>query len=182
VQVCPTGIDIRQGLQYECIGCGLCVDACDTVMDRMQKPRGLIRYATENGMAQGWTGAQVFRRVFRPRVLVYGCVLLALCTGLLASLVVRVPLKVDVVRDRGSLARIVEGGRLENVYRLQIMNATERPSAIASRPAGWKDWAWPRTTVSTPLRLPPPSPVGSRCACKCRPRRPLRGRTLCTST
>jgi cytochrome c oxidase accessory protein FixG len=126
VQVCPTGIDIRQGLQYECIGCGLCVDACDTVMDRMQKPRGLIRYATENGMAQGWTGAQVFRRVFRPRVLVYGCVLLALCTGLLASLVVRVPLKVDVVRDRGSLARIVEGGRLENVYRLQIMNATEK--------------------------------------------------------
>ncbi|VTU22007.1 Putative electron transport protein YccM [Variovorax sp. PBL-E5] len=127
VQVCPVGIDIRQGLQYECIGCGLCVDACNTVMDRMAQPHGLIRYATENGMKKGWTAAQVLRRVLRPRVLVYGFVLLALAIGLLASLVVRMPLKVDVVRDRGSLARLVEGGRLENVYRLQIMNATERP-------------------------------------------------------
>jgi cytochrome c oxidase accessory protein FixG len=127
VQVCPVGIDIRQGLQYECIGCGLCVDACNTVMDRMAHPRGLIRYATENGMTNHWTSAQVLRRVFRPRVLVYGAVLLALTIGLLASLVVRMPLKVDVVRDRGSLARLVEGGRIENVYRLQIMNATERP-------------------------------------------------------
>jgi cytochrome c oxidase accessory protein FixG len=126
VQVCPTGIDIRQGLQYECIGCGLCVDACDTVMDKMATPRGLIRYATQNGMAGHWTRAQVLRRVLRPRVLIYTGVLAALTIGLLASLVVRTPLKVDVVRDRGSLARIVEGGQLENVYRLQIMNATER--------------------------------------------------------
>ncbi|WP_218511561.1 cytochrome c oxidase accessory protein CcoG [Variovorax sp. dw_308] len=129
VQVCPTGIDIRQGLQYECIGCGLCVDACNTVMDRMALPPGLIRYATENGLAKGWSSSQVWRRVFRPRVLVYGCVLLALTIGLLASLVLRVPLKVDVVRDRGSLARIAEGGQLENVYRLQIMNATEKQQA-----------------------------------------------------
>ncbi|WP_239143148.1 cytochrome c oxidase accessory protein CcoG [Variovorax sp. WS11] len=126
VQVCPTGIDIRKGLQYECIGCGLCVDACDTVMDRMAAPRGLIRYATQNGMAGHWTRSQVLRRVLRPRVLIYAGVLAALTIGLLASLVVRMPLKVDVVRDRGSLARIVEGGQLENVYRLQIMNATER--------------------------------------------------------
>ncbi|WP_345540887.1 cytochrome c oxidase accessory protein CcoG [Variovorax defluvii] len=127
VQVCPTGIDIRQGLQYQCIGCGLCVDACDTVMDKMAAPRGLIRYATQNSMAGGWTRAQVLRRVLRPRVLIYAAVLLALTAGLLASLVVRTPMKVDVVRDRASLARIVEGGQLENVYRLQIMNATERP-------------------------------------------------------
>ncbi|MEJ8856867.1 cytochrome c oxidase accessory protein CcoG [Variovorax robiniae] len=127
VQVCPTGIDIRQGLQYECIGCGLCVDGCNTVMDRMNLPRGLIRYATENGLAKGWSSAQILRRVFRPRVLVYSCVLVALGIGLLASLVLRMPLKVDVVRDRGSLARIVEGGEFENVYRLQIMNATESP-------------------------------------------------------
>ncbi|MEJ8850662.1 cytochrome c oxidase accessory protein CcoG [Variovorax rhizosphaerae] len=126
VQVCPTGIDIRQGLQYECIGCGLCVDGCNTVMDRMDLPRGLIRYATENGLANGWSSSQVLRRVFRPRVLVYSCVLVALGIGLLASLVLRMPLKVDVVRDRGALARIVEGGQLENVYRLQIMNATEQ--------------------------------------------------------
>ncbi|VWX55779.1 Cytochrome c oxidase accessory protein FixG [Burkholderiales bacterium 8X] len=126
VQVCPTGIDIRNGLQYECIGCGLCVDACDTVMDRMQLSRGLIRYATQNGIDGGWNARQVFRRVFRPRVLVYGALLVTLATVLLASLVVRAPLKVDVVRDRATLTRVVEGGQVENVYRLQLMNATER--------------------------------------------------------
>ncbi|MBO9652081.1 MAG: cytochrome c oxidase accessory protein CcoG [Variovorax sp.] len=125
VQVCPTGIDIRQGLQYECIGCGLCVDACNTVMDKLAAPRGLIRYATQNGMAGHWSPQQVLRRVLRPRVLIYSAVLLALSVGLLVSLVIRTPLKVDVVRDRGTLARIVDGGRIENVYRLQIMNATE---------------------------------------------------------
>jgi cytochrome c oxidase accessory protein FixG len=127
VQVCPTGIDIRDGQQYECIGCGLCVDACNTVMDKMDYPRGLIRYATQNGMAARWSTRQVLGRVLRLRVLVYSAVLVALCVGLLASLVVRTPLKVDVVRDRASLARIVDGGMLENVYRLQVMNATERP-------------------------------------------------------
>jgi len=125
VQVCPTGIDIRQGLQYECIGCGLCVDACDTVMQKMAYAPRLIRYDTQNGMEAGWSRRQLLRRVLRPRVLVYTAVLALLVAGLLASLVVRTPLKVDVVRDRASLARIVEGGRLENVYRLQIMNATE---------------------------------------------------------
>jgi cytochrome c oxidase accessory protein FixG len=126
VQVCPTGIDIRNGLQYECIGCGLCVDACNTVMDKMETPRGLVRYATQNGMAKHWTPKQVLHRVLRPRVLVYTTLLAILSLSVLGSLVVRTPLKVDVVRDRGSLARIVEGGKLENVYRLQIMNATER--------------------------------------------------------
>ncbi|RYZ11571.1 MAG: cytochrome c oxidase accessory protein CcoG [Comamonadaceae bacterium] len=127
VQVCPTGIDIRDGLQYECIGCGLCVDACDTVMQKMAYPPGLIRYDTQNGMESGRSRREALRRVLRPRVLVYAGVLLLLVSGLLASLIVRTPFKVDVVRDRASLARIVEGGRLENVYRLQIMNATESP-------------------------------------------------------
>ena len=126
VQVCPTGIDIRQGLLYECIGCGLCVDACDSVMDKMGYAPRLIRYDTQNGMEAGWSRRQLWRRVLRPRVLVYTALLALLVAGLLASLVARTPLKVDVVRDRASLARIVEGGRLENVYRLQIMNATER--------------------------------------------------------
>ena len=127
VQVCPVGIDIRDGLQYECIGCGLCVDACNSVMDKVGYPRGLIRYDTQNGMAARWTPRQLLRRVLRPRVLIYTGVLAVMVAGLLGSLVVRTPLKVDVVRDRASLARLVEGGRLENVYRLQIMNATERP-------------------------------------------------------
>ena len=125
VQVCPTGIDIRNGLQYECIGCGLCVDACNTVMDKMKYPRGLIRFSTQNGVKNHWTQAQMLKRVLRPRVLVYTAVLVLLCIGMLTSLVVRTPLKVDVVRDRAALSRIVAGGKLENVYRLQIMNATE---------------------------------------------------------
>ena len=126
VQVCPTGIDIRDGLQSDCIGCGLCVDACDTVMEKMNYPKGLIRYDTTNGMAHHWSARQLLRRVLRPRVLIYSAVLAALVIGMGASLVVRAPLKVNVVRDRASLARIAPGGRLENVYRLQIMNATER--------------------------------------------------------
>ncbi|QYY25767.1 cytochrome c oxidase accessory protein CcoG [Diaphorobacter sp. MNS-0] len=127
VQVCPTGIDIRKGLQYECIGCGMCVDACNTVMDKVQYPRGLIRYATQNGMQNRWSSAQMLRRVLRPRVLFYSAVLLALCTAMLASLVTRAPLKVDVVRDRAALSRVVAGGQLENIYRVQVMNATEQP-------------------------------------------------------
>ncbi|EED68106.1 cytochrome c oxidase accessory protein CcoG [Comamonas testosteroni] len=125
VQVCPVGIDIRKGLQYECIGCGLCIDACNSVMDKMEYPRGLIRLTTQNAVAKLWKQAQVIRRIFRPRVLIYSTVLLALSAAMIASLVLREPLKVDVIRDRAALSRIVAGGKLENVYRLQIMNATE---------------------------------------------------------
>ena len=127
VQVCPTGIDIRNGLQHECIGCAACVDVCDSVMDKMNYPRGLIRFTTQTSLAQGTGRDAILRRVLRPRVLVYATVLLALTAGLMASLALRMPLKVDVVRDRAALARIVPGGRLENVYRLQVMNATEQP-------------------------------------------------------
>ena len=125
VQVCPTGIDIRNGLQYECIGCAACVDVCDTVMEKMNYPKGLIRFTTQNALAKGWDQQQMWRRVLRPRVLVYGAVLATLSLVLVASLVARTPLKVDVVRDRAALSRIVAGGKLENVYRLQVMNATE---------------------------------------------------------
>lgn len=96
-------------------------------MEKMAYAPGLIRYDTQNGMEAGWSRRQLLRRVLRPRVLVYTAILAVLVAGLLASLVVRTPFKVDVVRDRASLARIAEGGRLENVYRLQIMNATEQP-------------------------------------------------------
>ena len=127
VQVCPTGIDIREGLQYECINCAACVDVCDGVMDKMGYARGLIRFATQNGIEKGWNGRQILRRVLRPRVLIYTALLwvLILCLGV--SLAMRTPLKVDVVRDRAALSRIVAGGQLENVYRLQVMNANESP-------------------------------------------------------
>ena len=125
VQVCPTGIDIRKGLQYECIGCGACVDVCDTVMDKMDYPRGLIRYSTENAMAQHWTQAQTLRHVLRPRVLIYSAILGSIVLAMVVSLALRTPFKVNVVRDRGVMAREVAGGKVENVYRLQVMNATE---------------------------------------------------------
>ena len=130
VQVCPTGIDIRNGLQYECIGCAACIDGCDQVMAKMGYRPGLIRYSTENALRQRWTFAQITRRVFRPRVLVYGAVLGAMAFGSALSMVLRVPLKVDVIRDRGSLSREVEGGMIENVYRLQIMNTEESPHRL----------------------------------------------------
>jgi cytochrome c oxidase accessory protein FixG len=125
VQVCPTGIDIRKGLQYECIGCGACADVCDTVMDKMGYPRGLVKYSTQNAVNQHWTQAQTLRHVLRPRVLIYTAILAAIVIAMLVSLSLRTPFKVDVVRDRGVMARIVAGGKIENVYRLQFMNATE---------------------------------------------------------
>ncbi|MEO8142631.1 MAG: cytochrome c oxidase accessory protein CcoG [Betaproteobacteria bacterium] len=119
VQVCPTGIDIREGLQYQCIGCAACIDGCDQVMEKVGRPKGLIRYSTTHAVEGGKT------RIFRPRVLIYCAILVVIVIAACASLWQRVPLKVDVIRDRGVMAREVEGGLVENVYRLQIMNTTE---------------------------------------------------------
>ncbi|HEX7219024.1 MAG TPA: cytochrome c oxidase accessory protein CcoG [Burkholderiales bacterium] len=116
VQACPTGIDIRNGLQYECIGCAACIDGCDQVMDKVGRPRGLIRYSKG--------------RVLRPRVLVYALILCAIGTAAAVSLYLRVPLMVDVMRDRAAISREVEGGLIENVYRLQIMNTAEQARAF----------------------------------------------------
>ena len=126
VQVCPTGIDIRKGLQYECISCSACIDVCDGVMEKMHYPLGLIRNSTQNGVDQKLTRRAMFMRVLRPRILLYTAVLGAVTVGLLWSLLTRSTLKVDVVRDRGAMARVVGQGQIENVYRLQIMNATEQ--------------------------------------------------------
>jgi len=125
VQVCPTGIDIRKGLQYECIGCGACADVCDTVMDKMGYERGLVKYSTQHAINQGWNHAQMLRRILRPRVLIYTAILASIVIALFTSLALRSSFRVDVVRDRGVMARLADGGMLENVYRLQIMNATE---------------------------------------------------------
>ena len=125
VQVCPTGIDIRNGLQYECIGCGACADVCDTVMNKLGYAKGLVRYSTQNAIHNKWTLNQTLKRVARPRVLIYTSILLGLVVALGTSLVMRTPFKVDVVRDRATLARITENGSIENIYRLQIMNAAE---------------------------------------------------------
>jgi polyferredoxin len=96
-------------------------------MDKMGYPRGLVRFDTQNGMSQHLTRAQRLKRVFRPRVLVYTTILMVLVGALATSMALRSPFRVDVVRDRASLARLVDDGQIENVYRLQIMNATEQP-------------------------------------------------------
>jgi cytochrome c oxidase accessory protein FixG len=136
VQVCPTGIDIRDGLQYECIGCAACIDGCDQVMDKVGSPRGLIRYSTTNAMHMKLSGRETFRRMLRPRVLVYASILGGVVIAAAASLYLRVPLKVDVIRDRAAIAREVEGGLVENLYRLQIMNTTERARAFVIEVTG----------------------------------------------
>jgi cytochrome c oxidase accessory protein FixG len=125
VQVCPTGIDIRNGLQYDCIGCAACVDACNSVMDKIGSPRGLVRYATENALTHHLSPTQIRQRALRPRVLIYTVILLTIVCVFFDSLLTRTPLKLDVIRDRGALGREVEDGMIENVYRLQIMNTEE---------------------------------------------------------
>jgi cytochrome c oxidase accessory protein FixG len=126
VQVCPTGIDIRKGLQYECIGCGACADVCDAVMDKLGYERGLVKYTTENALKKKWTRQQTWRHVFRPRILIYTGILSLILLAMIVSISLRTTFKVNVVRDRGVMARVVDGGKIENVYRLQVMNATEQ--------------------------------------------------------
>ena len=146
VQVCPTGIDIREGLQYACIGCAACVDVCNGVMDKMSYPKGLIRFATQNGLVQRLDPRQTLKRVLRPRVLIYTAVLLLICAAFVTSLALRSPFRVDVVRDRGALARLVGQGHIENVYRLQVMNATESVQRYRVTVQGLND----ATVVSRP--------------------------------
>jgi cytochrome c oxidase accessory protein FixG len=132
VQVCPTGIDIRNGLQYECIGCAACIDACDQVMEKMDYPKGLIRYTTENAMKRHWgrkeiighmmrrASSSTLRCSWRSAALVWG-------------LATRSTLRVDVIKDRSTLSREVEGGLIANVYNLQVMNMTEGRVALPCR-------------------------------------------------
>lgn len=127
VVVCPTGIDIRRGQQYECIGCGACIDACDPVMDKVGSPRGLIRYTTENALARHFSANDVIGHILRPRIILYTVILTAITIATIWSLATRVPLKVDVIRDRSTLAREADDGRIENIYNLKIMNTTEEP-------------------------------------------------------
>ncbi len=160
VQVCPTGIDIRKGLQYECIGCAACIDGCNQVMKKMGYRPGLIRYSTENALRYGWDFAKMMQRALRPRVLIYAAVLSAVTLGVAASLALRVPLKVDVLRDRAGLAREVEGGKIENVYRLQIMNTEERSHRFVIKVTGSHDLEHLEVlTEEQPLEI---GPVSSR--------------------
>ncbi|MRH78945.1 cytochrome c oxidase accessory protein CcoG [Spiribacter sp. C176] len=116
VQVCPTGIDIRKGLQYECIACGACIDACDQVMDKMEYPRGLVRYTTENAL-EGKPS-----RVIRPRTILYTVLLLALLAAGTTGLVLREPVRLDILTDRNTLYRETVEGLIENSYTIKLTN------------------------------------------------------------
>ncbi len=124
VQVCPTGIDIREGLQYECIACAACIDACDSIMDKMNYPRGLIRYTTEHSLKHEKT------RVLRPRTIVYATLLLVLSTGLVYSMATRTPVILDVIRDRNTLYREIADDRVENIYTLKLINQSDSPRSF----------------------------------------------------
>ena len=127
VQVCPTGIDIRNGLQYECIGCAACIDGCDQIMDKMGYPRGLIRYTTENVVKGIYPDSGILKHILRPRTIIYSVLLMLIAGAFVYSLATRVPLRVDVVRDRAALSKETDDGLIENVYRLQLINKDSQP-------------------------------------------------------
>ena len=133
VQVCPTGIDIRDGLQYECIGCAACIDVCDEVMAKMNYPKGLVRYTTENVMRGKGS------HTLRPRMVVYATVLLAFMAGFIYSISQRIPLELDIIRDRNSLYRETGAGLVENVYTLKLINMDSRPHHYTVSVAGLPD-------------------------------------------
>jgi len=146
VQVCPTGIDIRNGLQYECIACGACIDACDAVMDKVGYPRGLIRYTTQNAVDGKPT------RVLRPRVLIYGALLGLILLGWAVGISQRSPLIVDVLRDRNALYRIGTAGSIENGYTLKLSNKRDAPMTLLIEIAA----TGPVTLATAPLRVDVP--------------------------
>lgn len=160
VQVCPTGIDIRNGLQYECIACGACIDACDSVMDRLGFPRGLVRYTTHHGMLGQPT------RVLRPRVIAYGSLLLALIVGWGWGVLHRQVLIVEALRDRNALYRVV-GEQVQNAYTIKLVNKEEAArhyrialegSGPVTLPEGTLDVdAGPGQVVKLPLTLQAPA-------------------------
>ena len=133
VQVCPTGIDIRDGLQYQCIGCAACIDACDDVMDKMGYEHGLIRYTTENALK----GEQT--HVLRPRMVVYALILIGITVGAFYSILTRTPIGMDIIRDRNSLYRETNEGLIENVYIIKLLNMDKRDHVYTLKAQGIPD-------------------------------------------
>ncbi|AZE78458.1 cytochrome c oxidase accessory protein CcoG [Pseudomonas synxantha] len=119
VQVCPTGIDIRDGLQMECIGCAACIDACDSIMDKMGYARGLVSYTSEHQLQGGKT------HLLRPRLIGYSAVLLVMIAALVVALVERPMVSLDVTKDRG-MFRENSQGLIENIYSLKVINKTQQ--------------------------------------------------------
>ncbi|MBT4162658.1 MAG: cytochrome c oxidase accessory protein CcoG [Gammaproteobacteria bacterium] len=142
VQVCPTGIDIRDGLQYQCINCALCVDACNSVMDKMGYESGLVRYTTLNQLAgHPWSWK-------RPKLIGYGMAILVMIVAVSAVILTRVPLEVDVLRGRGKLFQEVPGGYVQNTYTLKLINMDKVDHHYSIAVSGLSDYKMvPRAPV-----------------------------------
>ncbi|WP_341502542.1 cytochrome c oxidase accessory protein CcoG [Gallaecimonas sp. GXIMD4217] len=144
VQVCPTGIDIRNGLQYECINCGACIDACDGVMDKMGYERGLIRYTTEHKLAGGHT------HVVRPKLLGYGAIMVVMLGLFVYTLATRSLAHMDILRDRNALYRENVEGLIENSYTIKLLNKDVDSHVfvldVEGLPAGWT-WSGDREVL-----------------------------------
>jgi cytochrome c oxidase accessory protein FixG len=173
VQVCPTGIDIRDGLQYECIACGACIDACDAVMDKLGYPRGLIRYATQNAI-DGKPS-----RLLRPRILVYGALLVVLGAAWGWGVTHRQPFLAEVLRDRNALYRVAADGAVENGYTLKVVNKSDQSVdfslVLADAPQGARIADLPARiaapageVVAVPLRVLAPAGTSGRQALRFR--------------
>ena len=138
VAVCPTGIDIRDGLQLECIGCGLCADACNNIMDRVERPHGLIRYDTLRIMNAQAEGKDPKYHLVRPRTIVYTLILLIVCMIMLAALVLRTDTSVNLLRDRNPLFVTLADGSVRNGYTVKILNMKRENRTYHMRLAGVK--------------------------------------------
>ncbi len=126
VQACPMGIDIREGLQMECIACGLCIDACNNIMDKIELPRGLIRYDTERYMALSAKGIKKKFRILRPRTVYYMLIIAAVCAVMLVALLNRSTLDLTVLHDRNPLFVQLSDGSIRNGYEIKIVNKTHK--------------------------------------------------------
>ena len=136
MQVCPTGIDIRDGLQYECINCGACVDACDQTMERMGYPKGLISYTTEHKLANDST------HVARPKLIGYGLVMAVMLGVFVYNAMSIMPMGLDILRDRNQLFRENSEGLIENTYTLKILNKTLHPQTYQLDVEGLPEHEW----------------------------------------
>lgn len=128
VRTCPVGIDIREGLQMECIACTQCIDACDSIMDNLERPRGLIRYTSETALETGKS------RILRPRVLLYGAMMLLVSGLFLGALVAREPFDVEIVRAPGTPFMELPDGQIANRLRFRVQNQTNRSDQLSIAP------------------------------------------------
>lgn len=137
VDVCPTGIDIRKGLQYECIGCGACIDGCNEIMKKINYPIGLVRYTSENGINNRFNKSSLLKRIIRPRILIYTLILIALIALLTTLLINRNPVKTAIIQDRASISRVLDNiNMIEGVYQLRVSNSANKAHKLSISVSG----------------------------------------------